>query len=170
MRSALWFVLVAVAPARLVAEIPADTIPPVDSLTALEYAAKFVCGPTTLAIPPVAPGRYFTAINIHNPSDSVNFLRFKVALTSDSTLPPHPGPISAFDSLALKPDQAVEIDCRYILRRAQQFGRSPFAKGFLVIHARRELDVVGVYTAVGPTPRVQTMALERVPVRSVRVR
>jgi hypothetical protein len=127
-----------------------------DSL-AFEYAVKFVCGtPETRA---VAPGVYFTAINVHNPgADSVTW-RKKVA----STLPrEQPGPISLFSANTLTPDQALEIDCSDIFRHARLIR---FAKGFVVIQSPDPLDVVAVYTAAGSTRQVETLALERVPAR-----
>src|SRR5206468_5066618 len=45
-----------------------------------EYAVKIVCGvPDRDAL---APGKYFTAINVHNPSAGATKLQFKVALTT----------------------------------------------------------------------------------------
>lgn len=125
-----------------------------DSL-ANEYAVKFVCGAPDR--PAVAPGRYFTAINIHNPGlDTVQFRR-KYAFTLAGE---QPGPIE-WDRrpLMLTPDQALEIDCTGI----QRVHRAPFLKGFAVLLSPLPLDVVAVYTAAGATGRVETMHLERVP-------
>jgi hypothetical protein len=126
-----------------------------DSL-ALQYATKVVCGKPDR--PSVAPGLYFTAINIHNPSpDSARF-QAKIA----STLPGmRPGLVSPFFHLVLQPDQALEIDCPEILRRTH----ATFLKGFTVIESNVELDVVAVYTASGASGQVETMHLERVPPR-----
>ena len=75
-----------------------------------------------------------------------------------------PGPISQFFPVALKGDQAVEIDCTDIARRAPV--RTRFLKGFVVIQSPTELDVVGVYTAATSADgRVVTLEIERVPVR-----
>lgn len=58
---------------------------------------KFVCGEIVASpdnVPtPVAPGRYWTAINIHNPSKckQANF-RWKVAVAN----PGEPGPVTAY--------------------------------------------------------------------------
>jgi hypothetical protein len=123
----------------------------------LEYAVKFVCGtPRTRA---VAPGLYFTAINVHNPYLDTALFRKKVA----STLPgEQPGPISPFWFSRLASDQALEIDCDDIFRHARLEG---FGKGFVVIQSRTPLDVVAVYTAAGNTRQVVTMELERVNAR-----
>ena len=123
----------------------------------VQYAAKVMCGKSNR--PGVAPGVYYTAINIHNPGrDSVLF-RYKFALTG---LNMQPGPITPWIPSSLRYDQAIEIECTDSLVRVGH----GFAKGFLVIETTRdELDVVGVYTAVGNTRAVQALAIERVPVR-----
>lgn len=124
-----------------------------------EYAVKIVCGVPDR--PALAPGRYFTAINVHNPSAAPTKLQFKVALTMPGVTP---GPISNFYSAVLKADQALEIDCTDIGRRLDSTNR--FLKGFVVIQSPSELDVVGVYTvAQSPEGRVVALELERVPVR-----
>jgi hypothetical protein len=137
-----------------------------DTLSTQEYAVKFVCGQALAERPAVAPGRYFTAINIHNPNpESAVFLR-KYAFTLPNEVP---GPIVR-DSLPLKlgSDQALELDCLRILRLARVFIRSPFAKGFAVIQSRLPLDVVAVYTGADSLGALETMHMERVPARSVR--
>ena len=126
-----------------------------DSL-ALQYAAKAVCGKPDRAS--VAPGLYFTAINIHNPTPDTARFQAKIASTQPGM---RPGPISPFFRLALQPDQALEIDCPDILRRAQ----ATFLKGFVVIESNVGLDVVAVYTASGATGQIETMHMERVPPR-----
>ena len=63
-------------------------------------------------------------------------------------------------------DQALEIDCTDIARRAPI--RSRFLKGFVVIQSATDLDVVGVYTAANAADgRVVTLEIEHVPVRHV---
>ena len=123
-----------------------------------EYAVKIVCGPPDH--PAVANGYYYTAINIHNPSREAARLRWKIALTLPKV---QPGPITTFFDAVLKPDQALEIECRDIRDRAPKL---PFFKGFVVIQSDTEFDVVGVYTAAqSPDGRVVALEIERVPVR-----
>jgi hypothetical protein len=122
----------------------------------VQYAAKLLCGISNR--PGVAPGRYFTAVNVHNPARDSVFFRYKFALTGPNT---RPGPITPWTPATLRSDQALEIECTDSLIR---IGRG-FAKGFVVVETQRELDVVAVYTATGPTTRVQTMAIDRVPPR-----
>jgi hypothetical protein len=121
----------------------------------VQYAAKLLCGMSKR--PGVAPGRYFTAVNVHNPGrDSVLF-RYKFALTRPNA---QPGPITPWTGASLRSDQALEIECTDSLIKLG----GGFAKGFVVVETRRELDVVGVYTAAG-TGWVQTLAIDRVPPR-----
>jgi len=134
-----------------------------------EYAAKFVCGLATMAagtIPgtlPVAPGQYYTAINVHNPSTTeVNQIqkRFVIALPGENV-----GRKSGFTQEVLRADDAMEIDCPDIARRLD-VGIGRFVKGFVVIRSTAELDIVAVYTtATSPTGPVVSMTTERVPKR-----
>jgi hypothetical protein len=143
-----------------------------------EYATKFLCGvpqPPDTAILPVAPGRYFTAINVHNPTDATVRFRRKFAVA----LPLEAGPIRGFFYAELGADQALEIDCEDILNAFPPrpiplpfppTRRARFLKGFAIIQpidSAVELDIVAVYTAAGATGRVETLEIERVPARRV---
>lgn len=124
-----------------------------------EYAAKFLCGSGSGA-GIVAPGTYFTSINVHNPNEveKVNFCKkFVIAPANEQ----QGGPISDRFPTALAADEAYEIECADILR---PFGRKA-AKGFVVLLSPAVLDVVAVYTAAAPAPGspVVTMFMERVP-------
>ena len=131
-----------------------------DADVKFEYAVKFVCG--TPEYPVVAPGEYFTAINVHNPHHRPVRFRKKVAVA----LPAEKGgPISRFFNAGLAPDQALEIDCPDILRHANTQTR--FLKGFVVVQSPLELDIVAVYTAAGKDRNVVTLDTERVPYRSI---
>ena len=132
-----------------------------------QYAAKFVCGKAGGAQVKTfdfAAGVYSTTINVHNPAltAAVEF-RKKFALAEPNE---QPGKVSEFFGAALKPDQAMQIDCGSIYKH---LGIAPgtFIDGFAVIqigNPRTELDVVGVYTA-SPGTGVSTMTIERVPGR-----
>jgi len=128
-----------------------------------QYATKFVCGVSPGSI--VAPGSYFTAINVHNPS--VGTVTYKKKFTVAA--PGKPGPIRWQPDQTLRSDEALEIDCPEILRgtSATATAQPRFAKGFVVLESPSELDVVVVYTAAGSTRRVETMEVERVPKRLV---
>lgn len=124
---------------------------------AIQYAAKVVCGKSTGDI--VAPGVYFTAINVHNPSRITIRLRWKVAVAEPGA---KAGPVSKFFDARLGPDEALEIDCPDIRKRVEAKG---FLKGFVVIECGLELDVVGVYTATPEKGEITTLDIERVPPR-----
>jgi hypothetical protein len=120
-----------------------------------QYAVKFVCGKSDERV--VARGTYFTAINVHNPTNQrVAFhKKFAIALPEEKA-----GPVSRFFDAKLGPDEAFEIDCPDIVRRTHY--EASFLKGFAVIVTDVELDVVAVYTAAGATGHVETLGLERV--------
>jgi hypothetical protein len=141
---------------------------------AVEYAVKFICGRTPTARTPLAPGDYFTAINVHNPGQRGVAFRWKLALTRQDTViigvppTPSPGPVSPFVNADLGPDQALEIDCQHILPRARPLlPPTRFFKGFVVLQSRSELDVVAVYTAAGSTRQIETIDIERVEPRRI---
>jgi hypothetical protein len=126
--------------------------------TQVEYAVKIICGAPDR--PALANGAYFTAINVHNPGARPVRFRQKFATTRADEAP---GPISPFTWAALEPDQALEIDCTDIARRARLRG---FIKGFAVLQSQAELDVVAVYTAAQSAERpVVALEVERVPGR-----
>jgi len=139
--------------------------------TEFQYAVKLVQGapPALSDLSFIAPGRYFTAINVHNPSTckTVTF-RWKVALTDVDG--EHVSTISPFHEATLRPDQAIEIDARDV---ARAIGVVPprFAKGFVVLESPCELDVVAVYTALPAAKGTQASGLvfhtERVPARRI---
>jgi len=147
-------------------QAPAPAPAPVPQLH--EYAVKFVCNRAGASTPnllvPVAPGFYFTAINVHNPSPgSVEFRKkFAQALPNQK-----PGKVSEFVGAALKSDEAFDVECTEITKRLG-LAAGTFVTGFVVfqISAPRELDIVAVYTAAAsPSGPVVTMHTERVPKR-----
>lgn len=110
----------------------------------LQYAAKFVCG--IAPSPPVvaAEGRYFTAINVHNPSRSVPttvYKKFAVGKPSEEV-----GPVTQYFEMSLGGDETMQVDCQDI---ARHLGLPPpaFLEGYAVVESLKELDVVAVYTA-----------------------
>lgn len=126
---------------------------------AFQYAVKVVAGVVPIDNPnrEVAPGRYFTACNVHNPSacTTVTF-RWRVSVAGRIGAPM--GFISPQQSITLRPGQSVEIDTPDILRAIN----ANFGKGFVVIESACELDIVAVYTAAavgGPaTPQGSLVA------------
>jgi hypothetical protein len=63
----------------------------------------------------VAPGNYWTAINVHNPMYETVKFRKKVAIAFPRE---KPGPISQFFDARLGPDEAFEIDREDIFEHA----------------------------------------------------
>ena len=127
-----------------------------------EYAVKFVCGNSDGKV--VAPGQYWTAINVRNfGADKIAFRKqMCVALPSE-----RPGPVSKWFQTGLGPSEAFEVDNVDIFRHLD-LPPSGFAKGFVVIDSVQELDVVVVYTAAGATEKVETLFVERVPFRRLK--
>ena len=117
------------------------------------YVVKYICGEFKGRI--LAPGKYWTAINVHNPHFRRVPFRYKVAYA----LPGKSGPISPFEYERLKPDYAMEIDCEQV---KQLFDDPvPYRKGFVVIESDEVLDIVAVYSA-GTPKEVRTLHTERV--------
>lgn len=121
-----------------------------------QYAVKFVCGKSSGHV--VARGKYFTAINIHNPTSNEIQYRKKIAiaLPGEKT-----GPLSEYSIAVIGPDEALEIDCPDIYKHSRT---TPccFLKGFVIIESLVELDIVAVYTAAQKKNRVETLHMERV--------
>lgn len=88
--------------------------------------------------------------------------KFAIALPGEKA-----GPVTPLFYAYLRPGQAMEIDGPDI-RRHVQFP-APFLKGFAVIESLTELDIVVVYTAAGEHGHLETLEIERVPARRLRV-
>jgi hypothetical protein len=112
------------------------------------YSVKFLCGIQPLGSvrppsePPVKPGNYATAINIHNFHQRLNalFCKKAVAALPEDVPPGQPG---NFVNLALKPDQSLEVDCSDIVKLLPP-SKEPFIKGFVEIRSSQLLNVVAV--------------------------
>lgn len=124
-----------------------------------QYAVKVLCGKPDSRV--LAPGIYFTAINVHNPNRDSLVFRFKVAVASSDTTR---GVISKLVPVVIRRDEAIEIDCPRLMAMVRS---RRFLKGFAVLITNQPLDVVGVYTAAGRDAMVSTLAVERVPADTV---
>ena len=138
---------------------------------ALQYSVKFLCGAMEEKRGhddddrrhernPLAEGRYYTVINIHNPTDRPAVLRIKFASASENG---KPGPISRFFEIRLGADEVVSLDCSQIFKLLDT--KYDFIDGFAVVETDVELDVVAVYTAAEEHGGVKTLHTERVPAR-----
>jgi len=129
--------------------------------TYTEYAVKFICGIAPTGATAIAPGEYYTTINVHNPNlftddKPISFLKKAVlAHPEGATLTPP----SAFRQDSLPNDYAEQIACstiRSLLGSAAP--KAPgFMEGFVVIvippaTSPNELDVVGVYSSSNNPP------------------
>lgn len=70
-----------------------------------QYAVKVVLGRSSGDV--VAPGEYWTAVNVHNPWYKTVYFRKKVAIALPGE---QPGRVSPFFEAKLGPDEAFEID------------------------------------------------------------
>jgi hypothetical protein len=130
----------------------------------LQYEAKFVCGtsPQNANNPPlIAKGRYYTQINVHNPSryQTVAFRKkFAIALAFEKA-----GVVSPFFQAKLQADQALQVDCGDILTHLNMNMLTGYAEGYAIIETPMELDVVSLYTAGwGAANDVSSIHTERV--------
>ena len=80
-QGSLSFLFLSWAVLLLLAMAPAHAQPPAP--TFFQYAVKFICGPSPGDI--LAPGTYFTAINVHNPTrKGISFQKkFAIALPNE---------------------------------------------------------------------------------------
>ena len=132
----------------------------------VQYAAKYVCGTAGSAATAsgagiVAPGTYYTSINVHNPNKAAVEIEkvFDIALPSET----QGGRVTEPFKASLKPNEAFEIECADIVKHLDQNPKA-FWKGFVMLTSNAPLDVVAVYTAAAsPTGPVVAFHTERVP-------
>jgi hypothetical protein len=141
---------------------------PVACVTEFQYAVKIVCGEIKPADnTPLAPGRYWTAVNVHNPDKCKDaHFRMKLGIAQLNLLSPVTQYLGPF---ALRPDGLFELDCPFIKLMAglAVFPAPAFVKGYLVIESDIALDVVAVYSGSAGTSN--SFHTERVPARCVPV-
>jgi hypothetical protein len=100
--------------------------------------------------PPVKPGNYATAVNVHNfhNTEAVFGKKAVIALPERQT---QRGPVSHVVQDILGADQALEVDCTDIVSLFVPAGTNatlpPFIKGFVEIVSPVQLSVTAVYTA-----------------------
>ncbi|HEY5724042.1 MAG TPA: hypothetical protein VIT45_17165 [Allosphingosinicella sp.] len=125
-----------------------------------EYVVKVVCGNMERAVDrPLATGRYFTIVNIHNPVTARAYFQRKIVQAGPRT----PSTISRWEQFALEYDEALGITCPQITKQAT----ADWVEGFLVIQSSKPLDVVAVYATSGRDEFVTTFHTERVPGRPI---
>jgi hypothetical protein len=141
--------------------------------TEFQYAVKVVCGLAKADMPgtpptPVAPGRYWTAINIHNP-DKCRSARFRWKVVVARPLGEEPAVPVFQREQVVGPDQAVEIDCD-LITKVLPLPAPDFVKGYVVLESDSELDVVAVYSGgQAGCAALSGFHTERIPARQVPV-
>jgi len=113
-----------------------------------EYAAKVVCGEARERGEPLAPGFYFTEVNVYNPHDRPVRLRKRLMLS----VPPgrqQEGEVVLDELHALGPERALAVDCGYLGPHVEQVHSGSYFTGFLVIESTASVDVTAVYTTAG---------------------
>jgi hypothetical protein len=147
------------------------------------YSVKFICGVQSAILtlhapsePPVKPGNYATAINIHNYHlDKTAFIE-KTAVIANPENARSLGQISSPRAITLPAGRAFEIDCSDIvaLFGTQTPPLPAFIKGFVELRAPPTvgnlplLSVTGVYTAqqaVAGAAQSGPVSIEVVPVQ-----
>jgi len=111
-----------------------------------KYVAKFVCGKADedqIKSFATSPGLYYTSINVTNQNLQTAVRgrkRFSIG-----QLRQRPGPVSAFDSWALKPGETMQIDCSDIAKHLD-FSLG-FVEGFVfIVGEPARFEVTAVYT------------------------
>src|SRR5262245_995901 len=124
------------------------------------YRAKFVCGQPVGNT--LAPGRYFTVINVHNPIEDASAEPISFTVKFAVAPPPQQGHTQFSSSFDVASDNVREISCGDIIRAANGVGlcSASFCEGFVVIESQAELDVTAIYTAANLTSPQQVRALQ----------
>lgn len=125
--------------------------------TIFQYAAKVVLGKSNGEV--VAPGDYWTAVNVYNPNSRTVYFKKKVAIGLPNE---KAGKIWGPFPAQLRADEALEIDRGDVFEHVHS---KEFLKGFVVIECPYELDVVSVYTVADQKGQVTSIHTERVPAR-----
>ena len=132
-----------------------------DPQTPMLYRAKFVCGQPVGNT--LAPGRYFTVINVHNPIEDASAEPISFTMKFAVAPPPKQGHTQFSSSFDVASDDVREISCGDIIRAAHGVANlcsASFCEGFVVIESQAELDVTAIYTAANLNPPQQVRALQ----------
>jgi hypothetical protein len=135
---------------------------PASAQSGATYDVKIVCGKEGGQV--VAPGQYWTAVNILNPGKEPVDIQATVATALPGFVM---GPLSPPKSAPapLDPDHAMEIDCPSLMEMAHT---SDFLKGYVTVRSTGEIVIVAVYTQADLEGRAVSIHTERVPPRAVR--
>jgi hypothetical protein len=165
----LFSTLIAAALLVVVSPRPADA----QIKTSYQYAVKTLC--TLLGEfgfgDAMAPGRYRTLINIHNPTEKKVGVARKFALAGKPGDPLGSFSVTPYKTFTLGPDQAVAYNCFDVAGFYCPINGLCFdftaIDGFLVINSTEELDVVAVYSGNPKGGEVSTLDTETVAARKI---
>jgi hypothetical protein len=142
------------------------------------YSVKFICGDQSAnpnlpapREPPVKPGNYATAINIHNYHLDQTAVIAKSAVIANPEDAKSLGETSPSSTIQLPPGRAFEIDCSDIvtLLGTPTAPLPPFIKGFVELRGSFPLlSVTAVYTAqqaIAGAAQSGPISIEVVPVQ-----
>ena len=116
------------------------------------YSAKIVCVPHLgKASPALTPGKYRTAVNVHNPWDEPAHIQKWVTLSPPQGQTPITGGRIAD---TLQSWSSFDVDCPHFRDDfwLPEGAKVPGGKGFMVIRSDKKLDVVAVYTSKSKNP------------------
>lgn len=107
------------------------------------WHVKFVCGqrPPQQDWNAVAPGNYYTAINLLNSTRETARVATQISTTTATVAG---GIVTAGPAIVLQALQAAELDCADILRASPSIR---FLKGFVSVSSATPLAITAVYTA-----------------------
>jgi len=139
--------------------------------TSYQYAVKTLCTLIGDFGDAMAPGRYRTLINIHNPTEKKIEIARKFALAGQPGDPAGDISITPYKSVTLEADQAIAFNCFEIANfycpihgLCVDFTA---IDGFLVINSPTELDVVAVYSGSPKGGEVSTLDTETIAARKM---
>src|SRR3954462_9842718 len=139
--------------------------------TSYQYAAKALCSFRGDFGAAVAPGRYRTLINIHNPTEKKIEVARKFALSGSPGDTAGGFSITPYKSFVLGPDQAVAINCFDIAGFFCPINGVcvdfTAIDGFLVLNSASELDVVAVYSGNPKSGEVSALEVETIAARKL---
>jgi hypothetical protein len=161
--------LIAVALLVALSASPADA----QVKTSYQYAVKTLCtlfGDIGFG-DAMAPGRYRTLLNIHNPTEKKFEVARKFALAGKPGDALGSFSVAPYKAFTLGPDQAVAYNCFDIANFFCPINGIcvdfTAIDGFLVINSPEELDVVAVYSGNPKGGEVSTLDTETVAARKI---
>jgi hypothetical protein len=139
--------------------------------TKFQYAVKTICTMLGEFGDGMAPGRYRTLINIHNPTEKKVDVARKFAVAGKPGDPSGSLSITPYKAFTLGPDQVVAFTCGDIAGFYCPINNIciDFAAidGFLVLNSLVELDVVAVYSGNPKGGEVSTLDTETIAARAL---